>query len=147
MVKISWKQTDVIEFSEEDKAKILETLKHKSTSEQKEVQKEVERRIKHEIEVMANGQKLKLEKDGDEYYLTLYSGVKFYYPGPDGKLSGSAELTGVALEFLKKLLLKLSRHVTIKVVEGGTRYEYHAGEAELDPDLFDSEKADEDEFL
>ncbi|MEK6967089.1 MAG: hypothetical protein AABX51_00485 [Nanoarchaeota archaeon] len=146
MVKIAWKQVDVNDFSEEDKAKLLEEMKHKSLSEEHAVAKEVGRRIKHDITIMANSNRLKLEKDGDEYYLDVY-GVKFYYPGPDEKLSGSADATGAALDYLKKILIKLSQHVTLKVVEGGTRYEYHDGEAELDPDLFDPEEADKDEFL
>src|SRR3989344_6047274 len=146
MVKISWKQTEVNEFSEEDKAKLMDEMKHKSISEEHAVAKEAAKRIKHDLEVMANSNKLKLEKDGDEFYLNVY-GIQFYYPGPDGKLSGSADATGAALDYIKKILLKLSNHVTLKVVESGTRYEYHDGEAELDPDLFDPEEADKDEFL
>jgi|SRR3989338_7414150 len=146
MVKISWKQKEVIEFSEADQAKILETIKKHSISEEKAIQKEIDRKIKHDIDVMASSGKWKLEKDGDEYYLDIF-GAKLYYPGPDNKLSGSTEATGVALESLKKLLLKLSNYVVIKVVEGGKRLEYYKGEEELDPDLFDDEKVDEEEFL
>ncbi|TAL57469.1 MAG: hypothetical protein EPN86_02005 [Nanoarchaeota archaeon] len=146
MVKISWKQTEVNEFSEEDKTKLIDEMKHKSMTEEQTINKEAARRIKHDIEVMANSNKLKLEKDGDQFYLNVY-GIQFYYPGPDGKLSGSADATGAALDYLKKILLKLSNHVTLKVVEGGTRYEYRDGAAELDPDLFDTEEADREEFL
>lgn len=146
MVKIGWKQKEVIEFSDADKAMILEQIKKHSISEEHAIAKEIQKRIKHDIEVLSNSSKWNLEKDQDEFYLDIF-GAKFYYPGPDDKLSGSTEATGVALESIKKLLKKLSNHVVIKVVEGGKRLEYYKGEEELDPDLFDEEKIDDEEFL
>ncbi len=146
MAKLVWRQQEVIELSEAEKKRLVDELKNKSISEEHAINNEIAKRIKHDIEVSANGSRLKLEKDGDEYYLDIY-GVKFYYPGTDGKLTGSAIATGVALEFLKKLLLRLSKHVVIKVVEGGTRYEYYKGEAELDPGLFDEDEIEKDEFF
>ena len=49
MVKISWKQTEVNEFSEEDKAKLMDEMKHKSISEEHAVAKEAAKRIKHDL--------------------------------------------------------------------------------------------------
>ena len=142
MVKIAWKQKEIIEFSDADKARMQEEMKHKSITEEHAIKKEIEKRIKHDIEVLSNSLKLKLEKESGEYYLDIYS-VKFYYPGPDEKLSGSADATGVGLETLKKLLKKLSNHVLLKVVEGGKKLEYYKGQEEIDPDLFDPEKIED----